>query len=391
MRRDSQSLGPERRRRGAVPLRPLAMLAAVIVVVPLAHLTIVRSSGVAQSTQARDTAFAATVNRLSEPAGYFNSDNLISNETSYLHVVSKMREIGVNGGAYIGVGPDQNFSYIAAIRPRIAYLVDIRRDNLLQHLLFKALFERSRNRLEYLCRWLGRPVPSDVAQWSNRSIEDIVNWLDNTAQDAEFAKNESNAIAAAVRRYGLTLSPTDLETIARFHNEFVMGGLDIRFTSYYRGPRPYYPTLRQLILERDLDGKMANYLVREDDFRFLKAMQARNQIVPVTGNLAGTKAFPAVAQEIVARGEKVSALYVSNVEFYLWRDGSFPAFAETVTRLPRNSKSVIIRSFFGYGERHPLTRPNHFSTQILQTLDDFVDRQKSGWSSYWELVTLGAK
>src|SRR5215831_3801444 len=90
-----------------------------------------------------DSAFAALSARVSEPGGYFDSDNLISNESSYLHVLGAMRRIGVTGGAYVGVGPDQNFSYMAQARPRIAFIIDIRRDNLLQHLLFKALFEMS--------------------------------------------------------------------------------------------------------------------------------------------------------------------------------------------------------------------------------------------------------
>src|SRR5215210_4329991 len=87
-------------------------------------------------------AFAALSARLSEQGGYFDSDNLISNETSYLHVLGKLRELGVSNGVYIGVGPDQNFTYISKIRPRMAIIIDIRRDNLLQHLLFKALFAR---------------------------------------------------------------------------------------------------------------------------------------------------------------------------------------------------------------------------------------------------------
>src|SRR5256714_4610342 len=93
------------------------------------------------SVNAKDhKAFAALSARLSEPGGYFDSDNLISNETSYLHVMDKLRELNVTGGVYIGVGPDQSFSYIAKIRPRMAIITDIRRDNLLQHLMYKALF-----------------------------------------------------------------------------------------------------------------------------------------------------------------------------------------------------------------------------------------------------------
>ena len=58
-------------------------------------------------------------------------------------VVPALTAAGLAGGAYIGVGPDQNFSYIAAIAAgRSPFIVDIRRDNLLLHLLFKAIFAR---------------------------------------------------------------------------------------------------------------------------------------------------------------------------------------------------------------------------------------------------------
>src|SRR6185503_11036030 len=73
-----------------------------------------------------DTSFAGTVARLSEAPGYFDSDNLISNETSYLHAVSKLREVGTSGGVFVGVGPDQSFSYIAAVKPTTAFMIDIR-------------------------------------------------------------------------------------------------------------------------------------------------------------------------------------------------------------------------------------------------------------------------
>src|SRR4029078_4879042 len=88
--------------------------------------------------------FATQIAALSEPAGYFDTDNLISNERSYLQVLPELRRRNVKGGAYLGVGPDQNFPYIAEVRPSIAFIVDVRRDNLLLHLLFKALFALSR-------------------------------------------------------------------------------------------------------------------------------------------------------------------------------------------------------------------------------------------------------
>jgi hypothetical protein len=293
----------------------------------------------------------------------------------------------VAGGAYIGVGPDQNFSYIAAIRPTVAFMIDIRRDNLLMHLMLKALFERSRNRFEYLCRWTGRAVPDDVDQWNQAPIDDIMSHIDSLPLDPA----ETDSVLTTVRRYGVPLSEVDLATIRRFHNEFIRYGLDLRFTSTGRQPRYYYPTLRQLILERDLQLQRSSYLAREADWRFVKQLQARHHIIPVVGNLAGTAAFPAIGREIAARGERVSALYVSNVEMYLWRDQSFSTFAANAARLPRDERSVIIRSFFGggFGQSHPLNRTGHYSTQLVQSLDDFAHRERQGWSSYWELVTQG--
>src|SRR5215204_4388412 len=76
------------------------------------------ASGLGASAAAA-TEFGRLIERLSEPGGYFDTDNLISNEASYLHVLGRLRKLQTSGGAYIGVGPDQNFSYMAQIRPRI--------------------------------------------------------------------------------------------------------------------------------------------------------------------------------------------------------------------------------------------------------------------------------
>ena len=48
------------------------------------------------------------------------------------------------------------FDLIARVNPSIAFITDIRRDNLLHHLLFKALFEQAQNRTEYVALWLRR-------------------------------------------------------------------------------------------------------------------------------------------------------------------------------------------------------------------------------------------
>ena len=326
--------------------------------------------------------FAQLVERVSEPNGYFDTDNLISNETSYLHVMGKLRKLNVSGGAYIGVGPDQNFSYMAQIRPRIAFIIDIRRDNQLQHLLFKSLFALSRNRVEYLCLLFGKAVPNDFAKWN---IAQVVEYLDKTPADRKRFEATRALITAKLKTVGLKLDDKDIATINRIHEEFFSAGLDLKFTSHHRSPRSYYPNYRDLMLEKDLTGKQANYLVNEDDFQFLKSLEDRNLVIPAVGNFAGDKAFLEVSKILKERGEKVSAFYTSNVEYYLMGDGTFDRYAENIKRLPMEKNGVLIRSYFGntFSYQLPQAVPGYYSAQLLQPLESFV---KGNFQSYRDLI-----
>lgn len=338
-----------------------------------------------------DSSFARIIERLSEPGQYFDTDNLISNETSYLHVVSVLEEMGVSGGAYIGVGPDQNFSYIARIRPSVAFIIDIRRDNMLQQLLFKALFSLSRNRVEYLALLLGRPVPADLVDWDDRSLEQLIEYVGAAPISPHEAESLQSVVEIEVKSSGLPLTEQDLSTIRRYHRTFIANGLDLRFSSHGRAPLREYPTYRRLLLERDLTGRRASYLAREGDFQFVKSLQERDLIIPVVGDLAGPHALRAIGEYVAERGERVSAFYTSNVEFYLWGDGSFDRFARNTIGLPRSERSVIIRSYFGRRFRHPRSVPGYLSTQLLQTIDDFSSQYTAGdYRSYLDLVLGGA-
>ncbi|MBK8058349.1 MAG: hypothetical protein IPK33_10880 [Gemmatimonadetes bacterium] len=62
--------------------------------------------------------------------------------------------------------------------------------------------------------------------------------------------------------------------------------------------------------------------------------------------------------------------------------------------MPRDQRSVIIRSYFGrqFGDQHPLAVPGFASVRLLQPIDDFVRRYRGGgWTSYRALVTDGAR
>jgi hypothetical protein len=341
------------------------------------------------SVDAKDhKAFVSLSARLSEAGGYFDSDNLISNETSYQHVLIKMRELGVSGGVYLGVGPDQNFTYISRIRPRLAIIIDIRRDNLLQHLLFKSLFGRARNRIEYLCLFFGKPFPKTKG-WEQKSIKEMVDYMDSTPADTKLFEKISKELRGDIQKYGLQLSQQDLDTVTKIHRAFFTSGLDIRYSSYHRPPRSIYPTYRELLLEHDLTGQQNNYFNLEDDFQFLKKMEADDMIVPIVGDLSGAQAVKAIGTYLREIKEHVSAFYVSNVEFYLQRQGTFDKWVDNLKALPIDDHSVIIRSYFNYyAPPHPQAEPNHFSTQLLQKIDDLIKMCAAGdCERYEDIVT----
>jgi hypothetical protein len=368
----------------------LVAVLAAFVVQPRAPGLGLPAAGSPPQTPARlsDSAFAALVARLSESGGYFDTDNLISNEDSYLHPVDALRRLGVSGGVYVGVGPDQNFSYIAAVRPKAAFIVDIRRDNLLEHLLFKALFALSRNRADYVSLLFGRAPPRDTTGWGARDAELVLRYVDTVRTDSATTAYIAARVLAQVRRSAVPLSAADLATLARFHRAFIAQGTRLRFNTFGRAPNPRYPDFRRLALETDRTGRPASFLARETDFAFVRELQERNLVVPVVGDFGGEKALAAVGRWIRDHGERVSVLYTSNVEQYLFRDGRFARFARTAAAFPRDGKSLIIRSCFVCRGGHPHAVAGYYSVQLVQRLEGFVSLLTAGQlSAYADILT----
>ncbi len=244
--------------------------------------------------------FTRLVLELSEEDGYFRSDNFTSNETSYLHVSGELRKMRGAGGAYIGVGPEQNFTYIAKVRPRTAFIVDIRRQALIQHLMYKAVFAISENRAEFLSNLLARPLRGENAPRSGASLDQLVNYFDNMAySDAAHAASLSRIREMITGQFRIPLSEGDLDRLQYISSAFGSEGLGISFRFGRFGRWPGYggfPCLRDLILERDLEGNPGNFLANEEDYQFVRGLHVRNRIIPVTGDFAGRKALRGVGE-----------------------------------------------------------------------------------------------
>jgi hypothetical protein len=193
-----------------------------------------------------------------------------------------------------------------------------------------------------------------------------------------------------VESFGVSLDYEDLKMLDFIHRSFIRGGVRIKFTSFGRSPNRSYPSYRDLLLSTDLTGQPGNYLAREEDYQFLRSLQLANRVIPVVGDLAGDHALQAIGDEVRSMGAVVSALYTSNVEFYLFENRAFGTFARNVIMLPRNSNSVVIRSLFR--RMHPQTQPGFLSTQLLQRIDRLVAEWEAGrLRSYFQLVTVGVE
>src|SRR5678815_5448069 len=99
-----------------------------------------------------DPAYWKMISDFSEPGGTFAFEMFMSNEVTFQMILPDLLKRVPPGGVYLGVAPEQNFTYIAALRPKIAFIIDIRRENMLEMLMYKALFESSSTRTDFLSR-----------------------------------------------------------------------------------------------------------------------------------------------------------------------------------------------------------------------------------------------
>ena len=298
----------------------------------VAACAIVASTACHRSTIAHtlgDQDFWRLIETLSEPPGSFTiSDNLVSNEP---HVAENARRLGPTGGVYIGVGPEQNFSYIARVRPAMAFIVDIRRENRDLHLLYKALFEISADRIEFVSRLFSRPRLTDLGR--RASAAEIFNAFAGVSPSPEL---HSQTLALVRDRLLTThrfpVSAEEFDSMARALKAFYTDGPEIRF---YRSAdvRAVQPTYRQLMTIRDGYAQERSFLSDEDAFGTVKDLHQRNMIVPIVGDFGGPTALRRVGDYVRQRADVVQAFYGSNVQVYLTNRQAH-AFCGNLAALP---------------------------------------------------------
>lgn len=276
---------------------------------------------------------------LSEAPGAFtHSDNLVSNE---IHLAQLVRMARQRGGVYIGVGPEQNFSYIARLRPEMAFIVDIRTENRSLHLMYKALFELSTDRADFISRLFSRERPPGLDRGT--SVHDLFAQYGSAAPSRQLYEATAKQIRGRLLdSHKFPLAEGDLAWIDYALNAFYADGPEIHYARLRPADKPG-PSYRALMTAEDAEGQPRSYLAQEDGFAFLKDLHARNLIVPIVGDFAGQRALRGTADYVRLHRGIVQAFYSSNVEVYLNRR-QMAAFCSSLAMLPYGRHTRLIDS-----------------------------------------------
>jgi hypothetical protein len=294
-----------------------------------------------------DQEFWRLSTEFSEPNGTFRSDNLLSNEMWLQYVIPDLLRTARSGRVYMGVGPEQNFTYISVLHPKMSFIVDVRRGNRDLHLMYKALFELSADRAEFVSRLFSKPRPEGLNAKS--TIQQIIAgyWNIDTSETL-YDENLKAIREMLVSKHKLPLSDEELKGIADVYHAFFWHGPSINYSSSGNGfGGRTQPTYADLMTATDGNGQTRSYLATEEQFAFVKDLEARNLLVPVVGNFAGPKAIRSVGKYVREKGSVVSAFYLSNVEQYLMQDGLWRDFCRNVATLPLDESSRFIRATRG--------------------------------------------
>jgi len=288
--------------------------------------------------------FWKMITEFSEAGGYFRSDNFLSNEAGYQHIIPLLKKNIRPGGVYLGVGPEQNFTYVVALEPKMAFIVDIRRQNMLEHLLYKALMELCADRGDFLSRLFSRPRPATLD--SNASPDALVRaYKEAQPSESLFDANAQLVVDHLRNAKGFALSDEDETTVRYVYRAFFDSGPDLRYT-FLGGYGGFLgmPSYGDLMTENDGRTRNWNFLATEDQYQAIRSMQERNLIVPLVGDFAGPKAVRSVAEYLKEHSALLTVFYTSNVEQYLFQDDeNWKQFYSNVAALPLDSSSLFVR------------------------------------------------
>lgn len=304
--------------------------------------------------QLTDAEYWKMITDFSEPGGSFHLEIITSNETSYQSIMPELLRAVKPGGAYFGVGPEQNFTYVAALQPKIAFIFDVRRDMMLEHLMYKSVFEMSANRVEFVSNLFARPVPAQLTDAS--SVQAIFQSFSRIPAETPLAEARLKDILTRLKTgHRFTLSATDESRIRTIYLTFVREGV-LNFSSSFLSPG-----YAGLMTTADRNGKNWSFLATRENYDRVRTMHQKNLIVPLVGDFGGTKALRMAGQYLRDHGAVLNVFYLSNVEDYI--AGVWTQYVSNIASLPMDASSVLVRWHIG-------------QTNSVSSMTSFVNQQR---------------
>jgi hypothetical protein len=286
-------------------------------------------------TRLTDEAYWNLIVQLSEvPSNVYPHAVFTGNEPGYQEMLPQLTRIVAPGGTYLGVGPEQNYTYMVALKSKIGILIDIRRDQMLQHLMFKALFELSTDRPDFVGKLFSRKRPPQLT--ADSSVQDIFRAYATVGPDGALVESNWKEILSTLRTtHRFALTDIDEQRMRAIFILFAREGV-LEFRSSQESPG-YMRNMTQT----DASGKNWSFLASKENFNWLRDMFAKNLIIPVVGDFTGPKAVRAVGKYLRDHGAIVNVFYVSNVEDYI--QPSWNAYTANIASLPIDSSSMFVR------------------------------------------------
>src|SRR5262249_19639944 len=149
----------------------------------------------------------------------------------------------------------------------IAFVVDIRRQNAIEHLFYKALFELSNDRADFVSRLFARRRPPGLNNASTAPL--LFAAYDTVAADSALYRGTvAAAESVLVRKHGFALSDDDRKSLHYVASAFYNGGTRL---SYFMsggfgrgGGWRGMPTYADLMVADDGHGANRSYLATEE-------------------------------------------------------------------------------------------------------------------------------
>ena len=330
-----------------------------------------------------DQKFIDLIRNLSDaPTGPASADNLMTNEDSIASVADQICSEVPPDQVYLGVGPDQNFSIMALAQPSAGFIIDYRRKNQLLHLMHQFLIQLSTSRTDYFTNFWCRNANSNGISNKQPVTEDLTAGFESEKLDQARLIKLREIMQLEMKKWNI-LSSDDIEEMGRIQARLAGPGPDARFLAL-----KMYPTLKQLITQKTRSGKPGHWLASEGLFGKVRKLVLSEKVFPLVGDWAReprsqVSFFSRLGEYLSSNGQKIGCFYISDVEFFLLRQGTFSNYLANLGKLPWHPDARIIRTSTLEIE-HPERIKGNSSTTICRPVQALLRNGQQGKLKRWD-------